>query len=269
MIVSLLLPVSLLFQRSPRATPTPLPTPPPTPAPSFFDEKRRSAFTPTPAGTPRLPGAPTPGPTEIPHDPHLVAALESEQGDGLERVAVFDDGTLVLVNRYKGRPIITRKTLSPAEVDLVRRVSAEALVIPDIRQAERGVLAAGNARRIHIEVVDPTGAVRTWAFDDLTELPLPVGRARGALEDVRSRFFREDPKDTEWDASKVKTGDLLKRRTDGVWFRVVRDDSFERNLEIAEAEGDISVRLFVVREEIPKLFEDPANAPPPTPRWRH
>jgi hypothetical protein len=46
----------------------------------------------------------------------------------------------------------------------------------------------------------------------------------------------------------------------------MRDDSFESNLEIAEAGGDISMRLFVVREEIPKLFEDPAKAPAPTPR---
>jgi hypothetical protein len=270
MIVSLVLlvflPVSLLFQASGRATSTPLPTPPPTPAPSFFEEKKKPAVTPTSAGTRLAPGAPTPTPTEPPRDPHLVAALEAEQGDGLERVAVWDDGTLILVNSYKGRATRTRKVLSPEEVDLVRKVSAEALVIPDLQQPERGVLAAGNTRRIHIEVTDPNGVVRTWAFDDMTQLPLPVGRARGALEDMRSRFFREDPKDTAWDASKVKTGDLLKRRTDGSWFRVMRDDSFESNLEIAEAGGDISMRLFVVREEIPKLFEDPAKAPAPTPR---
>ena len=264
LVFSLALHGFVLFQASPRATPTPQQTPPPTPAASFFDEKRKPTVTPTPAGTP---GAPTPTPTEVPRDPHLVAALESEQGDGLERVAVFDDGVLILVNRYKGRPILTRKTLSPEEVELVRKVCAEALVVPDIRQPERGVLAASNARRIHIEVTDPKGVVRWWAFDDMTELSLPLGRARGALEDLRSRFFREDPKDTAWDASKVKAGDLLRRRSDGKWYRVRRDDSFERNLEIEEAEGDISMRLFVVREEIPKLFEDPATAPPPTPRW--
>lgn len=266
MIVSFVLPVSLLFQVSGRAAPSPLPTPPPTPAPSFFDEKKRRPVTPTPAVPRPGSGTPTPAPTEPPRDPHLVAALQAEHGDSLERVAVWDDGTLFLVNRYKGQVTTARKPLTVEEVQLVRKVCAEALAVPDIRQPERGVLEARSARQIHIEVPDARGVVHTWAFDDLTELPLAVGRARGALEDVRSRFFREDPKDTAWDASTVKTGDLLRRRTDGTWFRVIRDDSFERNLEIAEAGGDISIRLFVVREEIPKLFEDPANAPTPTPR---
>jgi hypothetical protein len=217
-----------------------------------------------------LDGTKTPTPTATPvRSPRLVGAIESEQGLDFERVALFDDGTLVLIQRYRGRGIPRYKQLAASEVDVVRRVVREALLVPASggSPSERSV-ADFQGRRLRLEVARDDGSVWIFASEDLTQIPLAVGRAKGAMEDLRSRFFRTDPGETAWDPSGVKTGDLLHHRIYAAWYRVVRDDAFEPSLELEEI-SNIGVRMLVARGQLPSLFESPALAPPtPTPRIR-
>jgi hypothetical protein len=216
-------------------------------------------------------GTRTPTPTATPvRNPRLVAAIESEQGFDFERVALFDDGTLVLIQRYRGRGVPRYKQLAASEVDVVRRVVSEALVVqaPGGSPSERSV-ADLQGRRLRLEVARDDGSVWIFASEDLTQIPLAVGRAKGALEDLRSRFFRSDPKETAWDPSGVKAGDLLHHRIYAAWYRVVRDDAFEPSLELEELYGVNGARMLIARGQLPSLFESPALAPPtPTPRSR-
>ncbi|HQR68324.1 MAG TPA: hypothetical protein PLB02_13125 [Thermoanaerobaculia bacterium] len=185
-----------------------------------------------------------------------------------ERVALFDDGALVLVQTYKGRRTLRKKEVTAAEVDLFRKVCADALLVPTTWGMRERALGDLEGRRIRVEVADAEGRSRLFETDDLTQLPLAVGRARSALEDLRSRFFRSDPKETSWDPKGVRKGDVLRYRSDGAWYVVVRDDAFEPSLEVQEA-GGLRTRMLLVREQLPRLFEIPgeAGAPPgPTPR---
>ena len=70
------------------------------------------AADPSPSPTPTPTTLPTPRPER--RDPRLVAALESRQGIGMERVALFDDGTLVRVRGYRAERIVDRKAISRA-----------------------------------------------------------------------------------------------------------------------------------------------------------
>jgi len=227
---------------------------------------------PSPAPTATAPPAPTPTPEK--RDPHLIAALESRQGIGMERVALFDDGTLVRVRGYRSERIVDRKAVSREEIDVIRRVCLEALAVreADVEDPRRSALGDAQARRVTIEIADPAGRSRIFAYDDLTALPLAVGRARGALEDLRSRFEKEDPAETKWDTKPLKDGDTLRRRADGVWYRVVHDDALDHDFELEELDasgeqGSHELRIFVYRGDIPRLFEDPvvAGPRPPTP----
>ena len=218
---------------------------------------------PSPAPTPTA--LPTPTPEK--RDPHLVAALESRQGIGMERVALFDDGTLVRVRGYRAEQIVDRKAISREEIDVVRRVCLEALAVraKDVEDPGRSVLGDAAARRITIEIADPAGGSRVYTYDDLTSLPLAVGRARGALEDLRSRFEKQDLAETKWDTVALKRGVFLRRRADGVWYRVVHDDALDHDFELEELDangeqGSHKLRIFVYRGDIPRLFEDPAAA---------
>ena len=197
----------------------------------------------------------------------LVGALESAQGEGRERVALFGDGTLVLSTSFRGRTNQKRKLLSEEEVLVLKGIAAEAADV-DGRVEPSGVLSVASERSVILEVVSASGTARTFRFDDLSSLPLAVGRARGAFEDLRSRFLEKDvSKEEEWDPSGVVEGTLLKRRTDGLLFRVTRDDRFERGVELAEESRQLE-RMFVLREALPKLFVAPAGlrpAPTPTP----
>ena len=230
---------------------------------------------PSPAPTPTA--LPTPTPEK--RDPHLIAALESRQGIGMERVALFDDGTLVRVRGYRAERIVDRKAISPEEIDVVRRVCLEALAVraKDVEDPGRSVLGDAQARRITIEIADPAGGSRVYTYDDLTSLPLAVGRARGALEDLRSRFEKQDLAETKWDTKALKDGAFLRRRADGVWYRVVHDDALDHDFELEELDangeqGSHKLRIFVYRGDIPRLFEDPAAAgsrpPAPSPATR-
>ena len=230
---------------------------------------------PSPAPTPTV--LPTPTPEK--RDPHLVAALESRQGIGMERVALFDDGTLVRVRGYRGEQIVDRKAISREEIDVVRRVCLEALAVRarDVEDPGRSVLGDAQARRITLEVTDPAGGSRLYTYDDLSSLPLAVGRARGAMEDLRSRFEKQDLAETKWDTTPLKPGGFLRRRTDSVWYRIVHDDALDHDFELEELDvegeqGSHKLRIFVYRGDVPRLFEDPAVAgprpPEPTPARR-
>lgn len=212
--------------------------------------------TPTPAASP-APAAEDAAPTPRPDDKTLVAALDVVQGAGKERVSLYRDGTLALSRTYEGVRTLKKKVLSPEEVELVERVCAEALKV-DVSEFRADVLGPGEARTYRVEVGRPGEPPRTFVFDELAGVPLALGRARGALEGLRERFDEKAVSQEElWDPARVKAGDVLVRRGDEARFRVVRDDSFVRSLELLEASRNLE-RLVVLREELPKLFKDPS-----------
>jgi hypothetical protein len=224
-----------------------------------------SASSPTPSAT----AIPSATPTPEKRDPHLVAALESRQGIGMDRTALFDDGTLVRVRGYRGQEIVERKAVSREEIELVRGVCLESLVVrsKDVEDPGRSVLGDAEARRVTLEIADPKGGSRVYTFDDLESLPLAVGRARGALEDLRSRFDQQDPAVLKWDTTGLKQGSFLRRRSDGVWYRIVHDDALDHDFELEELDsngddGSHKLRMFVYRGDLPRLFQDPATAGP-------
>src|ERR1035437_9908166 len=171
------------------------------------------AADPSPSPAPTPTALPTPTPEK--RDPHLIAALESRQGIGMERVALFDDGTLVRVRGYRGEQIVDRKAISQEEIAVVRRVCLEALAVRarDVEDPGRSVLGDAEARRITLEVADLAGGSRVYTYDDLASLPLAVGRARGAMEDLRGRFEKQDLAETKWDTTPLKRGGFLRRRS--------------------------------------------------------
>ena len=229
------------------------------------------AATVAPAETP----TPLPPPTPTPEvrNPHLVIALESWQGLGRERTALFDDGTLVRVLTFRGVDTLDRRAVSSQELELIRRVCQDALVVErrDVEDPARMVLGDSAARRMRLEIADGPGKIRTYPFDELSTLPLAVGHARGAIEDLRARFAKEDPNEVNWDTKSLRAGSLLKKRSDGVWYRIVHDDALDHDFELEElvvrgGDGSHKIRLFLYRGDVPRLFENPANAGPgPTP----
>ncbi|MCM3876386.1 MAG: hypothetical protein NEA02_08205 [Thermoanaerobaculia bacterium] len=222
---------------------------------------------PTPGATPVPTSVPLPTPTPEKRDPRLIAALESRHGLGMERVALFDDGTLVRVRGFRSERIVDRKALAPEEVAVVRRVCLDALAVraKDVDDPGRSVLGDADGRRITLEIVDPEGRSRVYTYDDLISLPLAVGRARGALEDLRGRFEKQELAETKWDTGNLKAGAFLRRRSDGVWYRVVHDDALDHDFELEELaaggeQGSHRMRIFVYRGDLPRLFEDPSVA---------
>lgn len=220
-----------------------------------------AASRPTPAPTPTV--APEEAtPTPRPDDKTLVASLDVVQGGGKERLSVYRDGTLALSRTYEGVQTLKKKLLSPEEVDLVGKVCAEALKL-DVSEYRADVLGRGEPRTFRIEVGRPDEPPRAFDFDELAGVPLALGRARGALEGLRDRFDENVVSQEElWDPAAVKSGDLLVRRGDERLFRVVRDDTFVRSVELLEVERNLE-RLVVLREELPKLFRNPAEGPKP------
>ncbi len=224
-------------------------------------------LTPTPTATA------TPTRTPEIRNPRLVIALESWQGVGRERTALFDDGTLVKVLSFRGVDTMERRTVSPQELEVIKRVCQDALVVErrDVEDPARMVLGDSAARRMRLEIADGPGKIRAYPFDELSTLPLAVGHARGAIEDLRARFEKEDPSEINWDTKGLKAGSLLKKRSDGVWYRVVHDDALDHDFELEElavsgGDGSHKMRLFLYRGDIARLFENPEKAgPAPTP----
>ncbi len=226
-----------------------------------------SASAPTP--TPLPPPTPTP---EV-RNPHLVIALESWQGVGRERTALFDDGTLVRVLTFRGVDTLERRAVLPQELEVIRRVCQDALAVErrDVEDPGRMVLGDASARRMRLEIADGPGKIRAYPFDDFATLPLAVGHARGAIEDLRARFAKEDPSEINWDTNGLRAGSLLKKRSDAVWYRIVHDDTLDHDFELEElavtgGDGSHKIRLFLYRGDLPRLFENPVKAGPgPTP----
>ncbi len=202
------------------------------------------------------PPAAEPTPTPRPEDKTLVAALDVEQGDGKDRVSLYRDGTLVLVRTYLGVRTVKKRVLSEVEVDVVRRVASEALRI-DVPEYRIDVLGTTKPRRFRIEVGREGDLPKVFVVDELARVPLALGRTRGALEELLARFDESAGAHWQkWDPTRVKSGDVLVRRDDGQRYRVVRDDTFVRSLELLEAERGLQ-RLVVLREELPRMFLPP------------
>lgn len=216
-----------------------------------------------PAGEPPVttaPASPVAAPTETPRpeDKTLIAALDVEQGDGKDRISLYRDGTLVLVRTYLGVRTVRKRVLPEVEIDVVRRVCAEALRV-DVPEFRIDVLGVTKPRRFRIEVGRDGDLPKVFVVDELARVPLVLGRARGALEELFSRFDGSSGDHWQkWDPAPVKAGDVLVRRDDGQRYRVVRDDAFVRSLELLEADRGLQ-RLFVLREELPKMFLPPGS----------
>lgn len=191
-----------------------------------------------------------------PDDKTLVAALDVEQGNGKERLSLYRDGTLALVKTYEGVRTLQKKLLPEQEVDLVRRVCLEAATL-EIETYRVDVLGTGEPRRFRIEIGRPDAEPRTFRFDELARTPLALGRVRGVLEGLFTHFDESlVSAESLWDPSGLVAGDVLVHRTDGRRYRIVRDDAFVRSLELVEDERSLH-RLFVLREEVPKIFLAP------------
>lgn len=194
-----------------------------------------------------------------PDDKTLVASLDVEQGDGKDRLSLYRDGTLALVKTYLGVRTLKKKVVSEEEVAFIARVCSEPLAL-DVGTYRSDVLGTGEPRRFRIEVGLPGSLPRVFDFDELSRVPLVLGRARGALEGLLARFDETTvSQDDLWDPSGVREGDVLTNRNDGKRYRVVRDDTFVRSLEVVEEERSLQ-RLVVLREDVPRLFLDPKPA---------
>lgn len=193
-----------------------------------------------------------------PEDKTLVAALDVEQGEGKDRVSLYRDGTLVLVKTYLGVRTVKKKLLSEEEVELIRKVCSESLAL-DTGEFRADLLGRGVPRVMRIEIGRTGELPRVFVFDEMARVPLVLGRARGALEELLARFDESVvSQDSLWDPTALKTGDLLTNRSDGKRYRIVRDDAFVRSLEMLEEERTLQ-RLVILREDVPKLFHPPGS----------
>jgi hypothetical protein len=236
----------LAASASPDTRPTPRPTAIPTPGVRWADDGADLHATPTPTSVVSR---------------RLVAALDVQQGEGGERTALFEDGTLVHVVRLRGRSTTSRRGVSREELALLSHVVAEVLTLHGEEEKKSPLLLDATRRRMRLEVGDGE-QIHEFVFDEVSALPLQIGRAKTALEDLRERFIaRPVEKRDLWDASGVKEGDLLKRRGNGRWFRVIRDDNFGKNFEVREV-GPSGIGQFLKRDDLPKLFEDPDTVDP-------
>lgn len=202
---------------------------------------------------------PAPPEEPRPEDKTLVAALDVEQGEGKDRVSLYRDGTLALVRTYLGVRTVRKRLLSEEEVDVVARVCSEALRL-DVTDYRLGSLGATNPRRFRVEIGQAKGLPRVFSFDELARIPLVLGRARGALEELLQRFDGSAATSSggQWDPAGLRSGDVLTRRDDGRRYRIVRDDSFIGSLELLEAERGL-LRLVVLRAEVPAVFFAPGT----------
>ena len=193
-----------------------------------------------------------------PDDKTLVAALDVVQGEGKDRVSLYRDGSLVLVKTYLGVRTVRKKLLSAEEVELIRKVCSESLAL-DTGEYRADLLGQGVARVLRIEVGRENDLPRVFVFDEMARVPLVLGRARGALEELLARFDESVVSQEDlWDPVDLKTGDVLTSRSDGKRYRIVRDDVFVRSLEMLEVERTLQ-RLVILREEVPKLFHPPGS----------
>lgn len=220
---------------------------------------RPAAAAPTPAAGDAAARAPSPTPQVARReDKTLVVALDVFQGEGKDRVSLYRDGTLALVRTYAGVRTVKKKVLSEEEVDLIARVCSEANSL-SVAEYRVEVLGQGEPRRFRLEIGRPGADPRVFLFDELARVPLVLGRARGALEELLQRFDENVvSEDDLWNPAALKIGDVLTSRTDGKRYRIVSDDSFVRSLEMVEVERSLQ-RLVIVREDVPKLFRDPAS----------
>lgn len=209
------------------------------------------------AEAPRETPTPEEGKPPRPEDKTLVAALDVEQGEGKDRLSVYRDGTMALVRTYGGVRTLKKKVLSEDEVGLVEKLCREATAV-DIHEFRADVLGRAEPRRFRVEVGRPDAEAEVYLFDELARVPLALGRARGILEGLLARFDETTISEEDlWDPSNLEAGDVLLHRTEGRSYRIVRDDAFVRSLEMVEEERGLQ-RLLVLREDVPKLFLEPA-----------
>ncbi len=195
--------------------------------------------------------------------PTFFAALEMVETGNIERVALFEDGTVVTVEREgAAAPVLKKRQIGQEEKSILLRVISEALRLPEMQQLEARPLGHMSGRKISLEIARPGRESRRFEFDALTPLPVALGRAKGALEDLRSRFLdrRSAAGEDAWDNALLKVGSRVRRRSDGKIFRVVRDDSFSSLVELEE-EGRRLEGMKVRRKAAPQIFEEPL--PPP------
>ncbi len=193
--------------------------------------------------------------------PAQLASLDLWSGTAHDRLVLYDDGTVSLAETRFGDTRERRRTVTTEERDLVARVLSETKTVARDWSPQRTIGDSPGMKRGRVTVTLPGTEPRTFEFDEILALPLGYGRARGALEDLLVRFRRdEEAGPVPWDPKVLREGMLLRRRNDGKWFRVFRDDRLSPYLEIVEDAGARLERMFLTRREIPRVFEAPREA---------
>jgi len=206
---------------------------------------------------PQTPPAPTPEESGTPTPVKLMVSLESSQGVGKERTALFDDGNLVHTTAFRERTTSRRVTLSREERAVVQHVLDEMSGFSLDAEYRLSTVDATKARQLRIEFSDSSGETRSVVFDEVARLPLKLVRLRNTLEGLKERFYQNVALNEKlWDPSDVKVDDLLKHRTTRAIYRVMKDDTLSKNLELVE-QGRDGFRLHVTRKDLPRFFDEP------------
>jgi hypothetical protein len=195
--------------------------------------------------------------------PAQLASLDVFSGTAHDRLVLYDDGTVSLAETRFGDTRERRRTVTAEERDLVVRVLAETKTVAGDWTPSRAIVDSPGRKRGKVTVTLPGVEPRSFEYDEILSLPLGYGRARGALEDLLFRFRRDEEQGpAPWDPKVLQEGMLLRRRNDGKWFRVFRDDRLSPYLEIVEDAGPRLERMFLTRREVPRVFEAPREARP-------
>ncbi len=199
---------------------------------------------------------PTPRP---PGPARLIATLILSQGDAGDRTALFEDGTLIHAARFRERTVTSRKRLTSNETDVIRHIcEASREAWEPSNEFRSTVFAPGIEPRIlTIEVGESVfSPPRSFQADDLRQIPLALGRIRGALLDLRERFYSKRV-DEPWDAALPKGGEILRRRFDGRLFLVARNNEFDDGVELEDRDG--LYRLKLTKAEVTSQFAPPGT----------
>jgi hypothetical protein len=204
-------------------------------------------------------------------DGRYLASYEIRQGGSVERLAVFENGVVDFRWLRPGKPAVkNRLRLPKLEVETIQRVLKEGLAVPSTNPAEIEKDLSPGQRSFRIQLSEVlSGEGRIFLFDETRPMPMPIGRVRGALEDLRARLLEKEiqGRAKDWDPAGVGLGSRLIRRSDGLVFVVTIVDSFGNMLELEETARRLE-RTKIKRVELPAIFELSLNdeiLPPATP----
>lgn len=188
-------------------------------------------------------------------DIHRVLVYDCESDIGHRKVALFDDGTILL---EEGPPEGRERTLHTLDPDRL-----ESFLVR-LRQADRperytdpSVRGLGGrwVERCRLEVTLPGEERLRMSFARYDSLSLSVGALVRIAEDVLREVREAAPESALPPDYEPRTGDVLKRR-DGQRFRVVRRTGDETGLELEGLDQPLTlyVPLGALRNEFTVLL---------------